>query len=163
MSISSRLGVLLLFLGLLAAALRVSLAVGSNPIPLERVWQLLIAPDGSYDASVITEQRLPRTLLVALVGAALGVAGALMQSLTRNPLADPGILGVNAGAALAVVVAVAVFGLTSIWFTLWFAFAGAARARGCGDQHGGDVAGADCDFGGSAGLQRISLLGCGLC
>lgn len=128
MSISSRLGVLLLFLGLLAAALLVSLAVGSNPIPLERVWQLLIAPDGSYDASVITEQRLPRTLLVALVGAALGVAGALMQSLTRNPLADPGILGVNAGAALAVVVAVAVFGLTSIWFTLWFAFAGAALA-----------------------------------
>lgn len=128
MSISSRLGVLLLFLGLLAAAMLVSLAVGSNPIPFERVWQLLIAPDVSYDASVITEQRLPRTLLVAVVGAALGVAGALMQSLTRNPLADPGILGVNAGAALAVVVAVAIFGLTSIWFTLWFAFAGAALA-----------------------------------
>lgn len=109
---------------ILLAAL--SLAVGSNPIPLDEVWRLLWTPDGSVDASVVHDQRIPRTLLLVVVGSALGVSGALMQSLTRNPLADPGVLGINAGASLAVVGAVAVFGLTSIWFFLWFAFAGAA-------------------------------------
>ncbi|MDR0593100.1 MAG: iron ABC transporter permease, partial [Bifidobacteriaceae bacterium] len=73
---------------------------------------------------------LPRSLIVMVAGAALGVAGALIQSLTRNPLADPGVLGINAGASLAVVVAVAAFGVASIWFYLWFAFVGAALAAG---------------------------------
>lgn len=113
---------------LVVALAAVSVSVGSNPIPLDRVWQLLLDPDGSVEAAVIAEQRVPRTLLVIAVGAALGVAGCLMQSLTRNPLADPGVLGVNAGASLAVVVAVAAFGVASIWFYLWFAFAGAALA-----------------------------------
>lgn len=113
---------------LLALGLTASLAVGSNPIPLGRVWQLLWTPDGSFEAVIVLEQRLPRTLIVVVVGAALGVAGALMQSLTRNPLADPGVLGINAGASLAVVCAVAFFGIASIWFYLWFAFAGAAAA-----------------------------------
>lgn len=106
----------------------VSVSVGSNPIPLARVWELLAHPDGSFESTVVHGQRVPRTLLVIVVGAALGVAGALMQSLTRNPLADPGVLGVNAGASLAVVLAVAIFGIASIWFYLWFAFAGAALA-----------------------------------
>lgn len=114
-----------MLLALLALA---SVAVGSNPIPFDEVWRLLWTPDGSFESIVVHEQRIPRTLLVLVVGAALGVAGALMQSLTRNPLADPGVLGVNAGASLAVVLAVAVFGVTSIWFYLWFAFAGAALA-----------------------------------
>ncbi|MFT4294398.1 MAG: iron chelate uptake ABC transporter family permease subunit [Micropruina sp.] len=113
----------LLLLGMLA-----SLSIGSNPIPPGRVWQLLWAPDGSFDAVVVLEQRLPRTLVLVVVGAALGVAGALMQSLTRNPLADPGILGINAGASLAVVLVVALTGLSGIGFYLWFAFAGAAVA-----------------------------------
>ena len=111
---------------LLALGLTASLAVGSNPIPLGRVWQLLWTPDGSFEAVIVLEQRLPRTLIVVVVGAALGVAGALMQSLTRNPLADPGILGINAGASLAVVLAVVITGVSGIAFYLWFAFAGAA-------------------------------------
>ncbi|MDR2454000.1 MAG: iron chelate uptake ABC transporter family permease subunit [Bifidobacteriaceae bacterium] len=105
-----------------------SVAIGSNPIPLGRVWEVVTHPDASVEALVVLGQRVPRTFLVAAVGAALGVAGTLMQSLTRNPLADPGILGVNAGASLAVVLAVAVFKVASIWFYLWFAFAGAALA-----------------------------------
>lgn len=112
----------------LAAVAVVSLAIGSNPIPLSAVWELLWSPEATFESAVIHEQRMPRTLLVMLVGLALGVAGALIQSLTRNPLADPGILGINAGASLAVVVAVAVVGVASIWFYLWFAFVGAALA-----------------------------------
>ncbi|WP_415151674.1 FecCD family ABC transporter permease, partial [Propionicimonas sp.] len=105
-----------------------SLSIGSNPIPPGRAWQLLLSPDGSMEAIVLAEQRLPRTLLLLVVGAGLGLAGALMQSITRNPLAEPGLLGVNAGASLAVVLAVAVAGLSGVWFYLWFAFAGAALA-----------------------------------
>jgi len=69
---------------------------------------------------------LPRTLVAVMVGVALGLSGALMQGLTRNPLADPGILGVSAGAALAVVVGIFVFGVGSLTGYVWFAFAGAA-------------------------------------
>ncbi|MBI8999845.1 iron ABC transporter permease [Corynebacterium sp. CCM 9185] len=105
-----------------------SLMIGSNPIPVSHVLHLLISPDTSFESTVIHEQRVPRTIVVIIVAAALGCAGALMQSLTRNPLADPGVLGVNAGASLAVVLAVAVAGITSIWFYLWFAFIGAALA-----------------------------------
>lgn len=123
-----RLLVLAGFVVLLALVLLASLAVGSNPIPFGDVWRHLVSPDGSLESLVIAEQRVPRSLLVMVVGAALGVAGALMQSLTRNPLADPGILGINAGASLAVVLVVAAFGISSIWFYLWFAFAGAATA-----------------------------------
>ncbi|MGC5412534.1 iron chelate uptake ABC transporter family permease subunit, partial [Streptomyces sp. DT225] len=68
----------------------------------------------------------PRTVLGLLVGAALGLAGAVMQALTRNPLAEPGILGVNAGASAAVVSAISFFGVTSLTGYVWFAFAGAA-------------------------------------
>ncbi len=77
------------------------------------------------------ESRLPRTILGLVVGgAALGLAGALMQSITRNPLADPGLLGVNAGASAAVVIAIAYLGgVTSAGGYLWFALAGAAVAR----------------------------------
>lgn len=106
----------------------IGLSVGSNPIPLDRVWWLLLHPDGSQQSLVLHDLRLPRTVVGLVVGAALGLAGSLMQSLTRNPLADPGVLGVNAGAGLAVVVAVAVAGVTGVWFYLWFAFAGAAVA-----------------------------------
>ncbi|WJY68456.1 putative siderophore transport system permease protein YfiZ precursor [Corynebacterium auris] len=91
-------------------------------------WRYIIRPDGSAGATVIQGHRIPRTVLAVVIGSALGVAGALMQALTRNPLADPGILGVNAGSSLAVVVAVAVAGVASIWFYVWFAFLGAAAA-----------------------------------
>jgi iron complex transport system permease protein len=72
--------------------------------------------------------RVPRTVLGLLVGAALGISGALIQALTRNPLADPGILGVNAGASFFVLLAVGLFGFTSISSYIWFAFLGAVLA-----------------------------------
>lgn len=121
-------------LGLLASAVvlvvlsALSLSVGSHGLPLDQVWHLLWSPDDSQGSVIVHDLRLPRTIAGILVGAALGLAGALMQSLTRNPLADPGILGINAGASLAVVAAVALVGVADIGFYLWFAFAGAALA-----------------------------------
>src|SRR3954471_8348570 len=119
---------LLLALAALVLALALSLSVGAKPIALDRVWGLLVHPDGSDDALVVHDLRIPRTVLGLLVGAALGVAGALMQALTRNPLADPGLLGINAGAATAIVLGVAVLGVTSATGYVWFGFVGAALA-----------------------------------
>lgn len=112
-------------LGLLVAA---SLAVGSRSIALGEVWEALTNYDRSNDEHlVVRELRVPRTVLGLVVGAALGVAGAVMQALTRNPLAEPGILGVNAGASAAVAVAIAL-GATTVLSYVWFSFAGAALA-----------------------------------
>src|SRR5919202_4594240 len=119
---------LLLVLAALAIVLVLSISVGSRPIPLDRVWSLVWHPDGSDDAIIVHDLRIPRTILGLLVGGALGVAGALMQALTRNPLADPGLLGVNAGAAAAVVTATAILGSAGPLAYVWFAFAGAAAA-----------------------------------
>ncbi|MFT3877040.1 MAG: iron chelate uptake ABC transporter family permease subunit [Propioniciclava sp.] len=121
-------GAVLAAVALLAVTVLLSLSLGSKDIPLGDTWRLLLAPDGSTSSTVLHDLRMPRTLLGLVVGAALGVAGGLMQSLTRNPLADPGILGVNAGASVAVVLAVALTGVSGIGFYLWFAFAGAATA-----------------------------------
>lgn len=106
-----------------------SMAIGSKPIPLDVVWDAVFSyNEDNNDHVVIRELRLPRTLLGAVVGLALGLAGALMQALTRNPLADPGILGVNAGAAAAVVTAISFLGLGGFSIYVWFAFAGAGIA-----------------------------------
>ncbi|MFC4563094.1 FecCD family ABC transporter permease [Nocardiopsis mangrovi] len=115
-------------LGVLVVCALLSIAVGAKAIPVATVWDALWSYDGSYDHSVVRELRLPRTVLGIFVGAALGLAGALMQALTRNPLAEPGILGINSGAAAAIVVAIFVFGLTSPSSYLWFAFIGAGVA-----------------------------------
>lgn len=112
----------------LAVCVLFSIAVGAKAIPLGTVLDALFNPDGSYNASVVWELRLPRTVLGIFVGAALGLAGALMQALTRNPIAEPGILGVNSGAAAAVVTAIFVFGMTGVDAYVWFAFVGAAIA-----------------------------------
>lgn len=112
----------------LAAASLASIALGAQPTPLPQVWTALTAPDGSDASLVINSLRLPRTLVGALVGMALGMAGALMQGHTRNPLADPGLLGVTQGAALAVVTAVVVLGVDDLYAYVWFAFVGAAVA-----------------------------------
>jgi iron complex transport system permease protein len=112
----------------LALGIVAGLSFGSKDIPLGQTWSLLLQGDGSTASMVLHDLRAPRVFMGIVVGAALGVAGALMQSLTRNPLADPGILGVNAGASLAVVASVAVMGVSSIGTYLWFAFAGAAAA-----------------------------------
>lgn len=114
--------------GALVAAV-LGLGLGSHRIDPATVVQALTAYDPSVnDHLIVVVSRLPRIVLGVLVGAALGAAGALMQSLTRNPLADPGILGVNAGAAAAVVVAIAYLGAASVGQYLWAAFAGAALA-----------------------------------
>ncbi|MDA0567961.1 iron chelate uptake ABC transporter family permease subunit [Streptomonospora sp. S1-112] len=120
-------GLLALLAALLFCAV-LSIAVGAKDIPLPVVWNAVWNPDGGYDTSVVWELRMPRTVLGVFVGAALGLAGALMQGLTRNPIAEPGILGVNSGAAAAVVVAIFVFGLTSPTAYVWFGFVGAAVA-----------------------------------
>lgn len=99
----------------LGVAALLSLAVGSRPIPLSDVLAALRLPDRSNDLHLIVwELRLPRMLCAILAGLALGVAGAIMQAATRNPLAEPGLLGINAGAALAVVIGVSAFGLTTM-------------------------------------------------
>lgn len=103
-----------------------SIAVGAKAMPLSDVWHGLFHYAGSGDDVLIRDVRVPRTVLGLLVGAALGLAGAVMQALTRNPLAEPGILGVNAGASAAVVSAISFFGVTSLTGYVWFAFAGAA-------------------------------------
>ncbi|MGI8329558.1 FecCD family ABC transporter permease [Actinomadura scrupuli] len=103
-----------------------SIAIGVKQIPLDQSFAGLFAPDGSENALIVRELRLPRTLLGVGVGAALGLAGALMQALTRNPLAEPGLLGVNAGAAMAVVTVIGVFRVDQVLVYVWAAFAGAA-------------------------------------
>lgn len=105
-----------------------SLAVGARSIDPSVVFDALWRFDSTNnDHSVVVNQRVPRTVLGTLAGAALGLAGTLMQGLTRNPLADPGLLGVNAGASVAVLIAISVFGTTASGF-VWFAFLGATGA-----------------------------------
>lgn len=117
------LGILLL-LSALGASLVLSVAFGARVTRWVDITGLL---DGSLDsmAEAAVASRLPRTLLAAMAGAALGVSGAVMQGLTRNPLADPGLLGVNAGAALAVVIGIAWFGIQQASDYLWLAILGA--------------------------------------
>jgi iron complex transport system permease protein len=106
-----------------------SIAIGSKQIPLSTVFDALRHyDDANTDHVIIRSLRVPRTAIGLMVGAALGLSGALMQGVTRNPLADPGILGVNGGAALFVVAGIYWFGLTSLTAYVWLAFAGAAAA-----------------------------------
>jgi iron complex transport system permease protein len=113
----------------LVAAVLLSIAVGSKSIPIGTVFDALLHYDpGIDDHVVVRDLRVPRTLLGLVVGAGLGLAGALIQALTRNPLADPGILGINEGAGLGVLVAIGIAGLTSPWAYVWFSFAGAAAS-----------------------------------
>jgi iron complex transport system permease protein len=105
-----------------------SLAIGSRPLSLGTVLDVLFHDDGSEAATIVHALRLPRTVLALAVGAALGVAGALMQGHTRNPLADPGLLGVEAGASCAVVIAIFAFGVEDLSGYAWFALAGAGLA-----------------------------------
>jgi iron complex transport system permease protein len=109
----------------LAGVALASIAIGAKQLPLDQVWHGLLHDTGTY-ADVVVGERVWRTLLGLLAGAALGLAGAVLQALTRNPLADPGILGINAGASAAVVTALTFFGVTSLNGYVWFAFFGAA-------------------------------------
>ena len=113
---------------LIALLLPTSLALGSRTLPLSDVWRGLLAHDSSVPSVIVWSMRMPRTLLAVAVGSSLAGAGALMQGLTRNPLAEPGILGVNAGAALGVVLAISALGLTGVGQYAPFALLGAGCA-----------------------------------
>ncbi|MEO3888916.1 iron chelate uptake ABC transporter family permease subunit [Nonomuraea sp. B5E05] len=119
---------LVVAVGVLALTAMAGVALGARGVSFGTVIDAFLAPDGSNDHTVIRELRVPRTLLGIGVGATLGLAGALMQSLTRNPLADPGLLGINEGAALGVTLALGLFGLSDPAVYVWFAFGGAALA-----------------------------------
>ncbi|WP_314140593.1 iron chelate uptake ABC transporter family permease subunit [uncultured Plantibacter sp.] len=105
-----------------------SLFIGSGTISAAAVWRALTQGGDDTNAILVTGFRVPRMLLAIGVGAALGLAGAMMQAVTRNPLADPGILGVNAGAYIAVVLAVAIAGTADLSSYVWWSFAGAGLA-----------------------------------
>ncbi|MET8750877.1 FecCD family ABC transporter permease [Streptomyces sp. NPDC059104] len=117
---------LLAALVVLALVVVASIAVGARAMPLEQVWHGLFHFTGTTEDVVVRDLRIPRTLLGVMVGLALGLSGAVMQALTRNPLAEPGILGVNAGAAAAVVSAISFLGADSLDEFVWWAFLGAA-------------------------------------
>lgn len=116
---------LVVALVVLLVLLVASVLIGSTAIAPSAVWDALFHPSANIDQFAIRDYRLPRTIVGLVVGMALGVAGALIQALTRNPLADPGILGFNAGASFAVTVAVGLLGVRDISGYMWFAFAGA--------------------------------------
>ena len=120
-------GLLLAALVLIAVCFA-SIAYGSLKIPLGDVIDAFTSFRDVDEHVIVRDVRGPRTLVGLAVGAALGVAGAVMQGMTRNPLGDPGILGIEAGAALAVVVAIFLLGVTSVAGYAWFALAGAAAA-----------------------------------
>ncbi|MET7290760.1 iron ABC transporter permease [Streptomyces griseoloalbus] len=120
---------LLVVAAVLIAAMTASLALGSRDVAWADVWSALGGAEDTLEEAAVAN-RIPRTLLAVVVGAALGLSGAVMQGVTRNPLADPGILGVNMGASLAVVTAIAYFGLASVSGYIWVAMTGAALTAG---------------------------------
>ncbi|WNI30110.1 iron ABC transporter permease [Streptomyces sp. ITFR-6] len=114
-------------LALLFAVL-LSLAVGARSIAPSAVLDALLHGGHSDAAEVIRSMRVPRTLIGLMVGAALALAGTVLQGITRNPIADPGILGISQGASVGVVLAIAYAGIHTLTGYVWFAFAGAAIA-----------------------------------
>jgi iron complex transport system permease protein len=115
-------------LGALVLACLLSIAFGANPLSFGDVWEGLWHRDDSDASIIVWTLRGPRTVVGIITGMGFGVAGALIQALTRNPLADPGILGVNAGAGFAVTLGVGIFGVSGVTGYIWFAFIGAALA-----------------------------------
>lgn len=116
---------IILCLALLSIMAIFSISLGAKSIAFTKVIDVLIgnAPD-SLEATIIL-QRIPRTVFGILAGGALGISGALMQSITRNPIADPSILGVNTGASLFVVAGIAFFNITVAYQYIWLAIIGA--------------------------------------
>ncbi|QXC63333.1 iron chelate uptake ABC transporter family permease subunit [Aquihabitans sp. G128] len=119
---------LVVALGALFLVVLASLAFGSKSVPIASVFDAFLHFDGSNDHLIVRSLRVPRTVVGVAVGAGLGLSGAVMQGVTRNPLADPGILGVEAGASLAVVMAIRFLDITSLGSFVWFGFLGAGIA-----------------------------------
>ncbi|QFU08753.1 putative siderophore transport system permease protein YfiZ precursor [Rhodobacteraceae bacterium THAF1] len=114
-------------LALISAAAFLSVGIGTRSVPWSEIRAALAGQTDTIGTAAVSV-RLPRTALALLAGGALGVSGAIMQGITRNPLADPGILGVNAGAALFVVIGIAWFGISGAISYLWLGVAGAGCA-----------------------------------
>lgn len=113
----------------LAGVMVLSLRIGALPISNSDMLNALFSySEDSYGQRVVRDLRIPRTLMGAVVGAALALSGVMMQAITRNPLAGPSILGVNSGAAFAIVTAVSFGGLANPMHYIWFAFAGGGAA-----------------------------------
>ncbi|MFG1887905.1 FecCD family ABC transporter permease [Micromonospora sp. NPDC049051] len=123
-----RLAVLVAAASVLLLAVLASFALGSRALAVDEVWRALIAPDGGEASTIVRELRMPRTALGLVVGLALAVAGVLFQALTRNPLAEPRILGISAGASFGVVLAISVFGVGTLAGYVWFGIGGALGA-----------------------------------
>lgn len=119
-SLNRPVGIASLLALLLLAGMGLSLSLGSFPTPASQVLHALVSPKDSDIAFIIWELRLPRILLAVLVGAALAVAGAILQGIVRNPLASPDVIGITSGAAMAAVVFLALFsaGLSIQWLPL---------------------------------------------
>ena len=117
-----------LAVAVLVLACAASLGLGARQVDAPTLVAALTDFDAADGDHAVLASRVPRTVVAVLVGAALGLAGAAMQGVARNPLADPGILGVSAGAALGVVLAISVLGLTTLQGYVWFALLGAAVA-----------------------------------
>lgn len=120
-------GLALLALAVVVVSLA-SLALGSRDIGVGRVLDVLLHPDGSTEATIVRELRIPRTVVGLVAGLCLGISGALMQGHTRNPLADPGLLGVTAGASFAVVFGIYALGVDDPLGYAWFSLVGAGAA-----------------------------------
>lgn len=125
----SRLAGLLGLVVVLAAVCVLSVTLGTRLMSVSTIWDALahFDPD-STSQTVIREMRVPRTLIGLFAGMALGLSGAVLQAATRNPLADPGVLGINGGAAAAIVAGIVVLGTQSLSTYIWFGFAGAGLA-----------------------------------
>ena len=117
--------VLSLLIILLGVATIASFAFGSRMVGLNDILDGLFHPDIQTHEANVVRQRIVRTIFCLMCGAALGVSGALMQSVTRNPIADPSILGVNTGASLFVVCGIAFLNISSANEYIWLAIAGA--------------------------------------
>ena len=123
----SRLLWLLLLATILVLASGLSIGLGTRAVSLAEILNALNGHRETMGEAAVA-LRIPRTLLAIIAGAALGLAGCVMQGITRNPLADPGILGVNMGAALAMVIAIAWFNIGSTYAPIWVAIGGAGAA-----------------------------------
>lgn len=112
----------------LCVAIVLSISIGAKSIPLGQVFHSMTHKESQDFVSLVIYERIPRTIFGVLAGMGLGVAGVLMQSITRNPIADPSILGVNSGAALLVVIGIAFFNITTASQYILLAMIGAAIA-----------------------------------
>jgi iron complex transport system permease protein len=119
----------LALLSVLAAMVAIaSLAIGALDIPVDVVLSSFLSFDGSREEIIVQQLRVPRMLIGIAAGGAFALAGAMMQGLTQNPLADPGLLGITSGASLAVLLALDTLGIREYTSLLWFAMGGALIA-----------------------------------